>query len=263
MLCEVNTLIIMHHTPHRHPAAVALAGLLRPDSDLEATVAAADDLLGQLLTKQDDSTTDARVLLLGQNAAPQLLERLPGLLDAPDARAADKTLEILAQLFFLRPHQEAALSAGCPEALLAVLTRPAAPQTICAAALRCGSALACKHENAKVALLTAGVAASAVGLISQGPWLAGGEQIEKEESTEAAAARAVLEGTCSLLIALTTADDDSLPGSSAFPNARSLGKDALPPLVAALQCQFPSPSTRIVLCSAIKQVLTCGQGERG
>lgn len=105
----------------------------------------------------------------------------------------------------------AGVSPGCPTKQANTATHASLPLTplaasesslrVKAAGLEAASALAWRHEAGKVALLVAGTASAALPVLES----VGGTAGEAEEESVAAC--------CTLLTALTCADDDTLPSS--------------------------------------------------
>ncbi|KAL4450640.1 hypothetical protein ABPG77_000996 [Micractinium sp. CCAP 211/92] len=130
------------------------------------------------------------------------------------------------------------LQAGGIEALQAALGAAAGHAALAAAALQAAAASAAKNENGKAACMAAGLGSSCLEVLRQHP--------DQPEALQAA---------CAVLSALTTADDDTLPSSRAFSNARQLAKEgAALQLVAALRShdRLPQEAT-IALANALRQ----------
>ncbi|KAL6782178.1 hypothetical protein ACKKBF_B39355 [Auxenochlorella protothecoides x Auxenochlorella symbiontica] len=222
-----------------HPAAECLA-TVKTASGAEFVQAC-----HHLVLLLEDPEGEASNILLQRGAVGALLSVLEAGGGAADAEGASAGLRVLKALFGTRSHQTACLEATGPPILQAIVARPESTLGVKALGLEAATALARKHEAGKVALLVAGMASAALPVLES----VGRATGEDEEEGLAAC--------CSLLSALTCADDDTLPSSSAFANARSLGKGALPVLVRTLSLREgvpTSPSTLVALCSAIKQL---------
>ncbi|KDD76775.1 hypothetical protein H632_c108p0, partial [Helicosporidium sp. ATCC 50920] len=152
--------------------------------------------------------------------------------------------------------QETSLSAV---SLSAPFPAPDAFSEDAALLLQAAAAAATQCEDAKVHLVRSGAAGAAVAAVAT---VVEASPASPEASPEDWAATALarhagmVQAACRLLVAVTSADDDSLPSSSAFAHARALGKDAVPALTRSLQVVPAGDASplRVAVCSALKQL---------
>eukprot|EP00887_Chlorella_sp_A99_P005892 scaffold1.g5892.t1 len=237
------------------PGAAAVATLTNALAEggdgtaVAAALAALQALLDDAAVAQPSSSAELLTVLHHAEAVEavlRVLEQAGG-----DPEVATAALGVLAALLASRDHQAAFRDGGGAAALHGVLARHADNADVAAAALAAAAAAATKSEDNKNGLLDAGLAADALAALDAH-----------------AGACAAVRGACALLAALTTADDDTQPGSRAFANARGLAKDgAAAALVAALRrCTegggggggsgepAADGATTVAVCGALRQV---------
>lgn len=229
----------------QHPAARAVqeledrlaAGDAAGMAAAAAAVAAA--AAAERASGSGDKGGQALAVLHRAGAAGALARAAGACTDEPPALAC--VLRAAANLLGGSPRdlQAGFLKAGGIDTLQAALGTAADNASLAAAALQAAAASATKNEDGKAACMTAGLGSSCLEALRQ-----------HQDHSEA------LQAACAVLCALTTADDDTLPASRAFPNARQLAKEgAALQLVAALQShdQLPQEAT-VALANALRQV---------
>ncbi|KAL4433644.1 hypothetical protein ABPG75_000085 [Micractinium tetrahymenae] len=227
----------------QHPAAKAVQeledSLAAGDAAGMAAAAAAVAAAADGARVSSDKSTEVLAVLHRAGAAGALARAAAACSGEPSALAG--VLRAAAGLLgsASRDLQAGFLQADGIEAVQAALGAAADNAALAAAALQVAAASATKNENGKAACMAAGLGGSCLEALRQ--------HADQPEALEAA---------CAVLCALTTADDDTLPASRAFPNARQLAKEgAALQLVAALRSHERLPQeTTIALANALRQV---------
>lgn len=136
-------------------------------------------------------------------------------------------------------------SASGPQTAASILVRKQENDIIIASALNLATVSATRDEDGKSALMAVGIGTQTIAILDEAC------DFDSEVSAP------IIANSCALIISLTSADDMSVPGSSAFANARALGKaGAVAALTKSLarNKHLPLP-VLTTTCDALRQVV--------